>query len=189
MHKHFEVWCQLSKWDHPNPWCWRITTQALHRSLAIHLSVVLHIFTTVWHWWFTVLFWSGGNPSHPPFSQTPLHRTVTQIATNSCFSVSKGLASLWMLLIFPWEREKLCCSSQIYLRGPISKSLKLLQWFAKLIKNILLPLWGPFNPYMKVSAYFGWYQLSIGSPWQQDGACSNNGKVGKGLAWTAAPQE
>lgn len=77
MHKHFEVWCQLSEWDHTNHQCWRITTRFLPRSLAIHLSMVLHIFPTVWHWWFTALFWSGGNPSHPPFSQTPLHRTVT----------------------------------------------------------------------------------------------------------------
>lgn len=94
-----------------------------------------------------------------------------------------------MLLIFPWERWKFCCSSQIYLRGPISKSLKWLHRFAKLIKIRLLPVWGPFNPYVKLSAYFGWHQQSLGPPWQQDGVHSSNGKARKGLAWTAAPHE
>lgn len=116
----------------------------------------------MWRWWFTVLFWSGGNPSHPLFSQVPLYKSVTEMATNSCFSVSKGLASLWMLLIYPWERWKIPHGSQIYLLRAISSILKMFSLHG--CSKTGFSMWGPFNPTVRLSPCFGWHSLGLGPP-------------------------
>lgn len=138
----------------------------------------------MWRWWFTVLFWSGGNPSHPLFSQVPLYKSVTEMATNSCFSASKRLASLWMLLIYPWERWKIPHGSQIYLLRAISSILKMLTSVCMAVQKqaspcevLLTPLWG-FHPVLAATHWV----LALPAP-------SSHGQVRKGLVWAAASRE